>query len=287
MRGCLMLRWYVVQVDLVEFPKPWPLFYAVLGLSTGYMAFAFFRTWRLWSRGIDEPTAGRGDYKRSSLIWLSEVLLQRQLRMLSFGRWLVHLSIFYGFMGLSLLSVAVWILNAAGLLALSSTSPRFYLHPEGYIFIKIWGDSFGLLLFAGLVIAGIRRLMALEERQTSNQMDAILLALLLAVTLSGFGLEGLRLAVMPSEIARYSFIGRLFSPSATHTLAQLRPWLTACWTLHVLLVSTLIAYLPHSKLMHSLLAPVIIGMNAAEEYNREDLYWPETEKYREPRSPRG
>ncbi len=107
------------------------------------------------------------------------------------------------------------------------------------------------------------------------------------MTLSGFILEGLRLALMPAEIARYSYVGRFFSPPGTYALEQLQPWLTACWTFHAMLVFTLFVYLPHSKLMHSLLAPVIIVMNAAEEHKREDLYWPEMKKYRETRSPRG
>jgi nitrate reductase gamma subunit len=142
-------------------------------------------------------------------------------------------------------------------------------------------------LLCGLVMSGIRRLTLRQVRQASNQMDVMLLGLLLAVTLSGFVLEGLRLALMPAEIARYSYVGRFFSPPGMHTLENLQPWLTACWTLHSCLVSTLFAYLPHSKLMHSLLAPIIIGMNAAEEHKRKDLYWPGMIKFKGTRSPQG
>jgi len=234
-----------------------------------------------------ESTVCPSDSKTSSLIWLSEVFLQRQLFMMSFPRWIIHILIFYGFIGLSLLSIANWILNAAGYLTVSSTLPRFYLRPEGYLFVKIWGDSFGMILLLGLAMASIRRFMQQEARETSNQMDIILLVLLLSITLSGFALEGLRLAVMPAGISRYSYVGHFFSPPGRHALEQLRPWLTACWILHFSLVATLIAYVPHSKLMHSLLAPVIIGMNASEEHQRGDLYWPEKKKYREARSPRG
>jgi nitrate reductase gamma subunit len=169
----------------------------------------------------------------------------------------------------------------------SSSLARFYLRPEGYLFVKIWGDSFGLLLLLGLGMGSIRRFMLPEARETSNQMDIILLVLLLSITLSGFALEGLRLTIMPAEIARYSYVGHFFSPPGMRAVEQLRPWLTACWILHFSLVVALIAYVPHSKLMHSILAPVIIGMNAAEENKRGDLYWPDKKKYREARSPRG
>ena len=99
-------------------------------------------------------------------------------------------------------------------------------------------------------------------------------------------LEGLRLALMPHDIARFSFVGQLFTPSGTYTTEQLQPWLTAFWTFHVMIVAALFVYLPHSKLMHSVLAPVIITMNAAAEQNNEELYWPEINKYRETRSPK-
>ena len=273
------------QVELVDFPKPWLLFHVVVGLSLAYTAIAFFRKWLGWSRGIGEAAAGPRDYKRSSMVWLTEVFAQRQLLAFSFSRWFIHMLIFYGFLGLAMLSASAFILKASGYLAVSNTLPRYYLHPEGYFFVKMWGDGFGLLLLAGLALASIRRCLLTEMRQTSNQMDAVLLGLLLTVTLSGFALEGLRLAALPAEIVRHSCIGRLFSPPGTHTLEQLRPWLTACWTFHFLLVATLIVYLPHSKLMHSLLAPVIIGLNAADEYKREDLYWPDMKKYWETKSP--
>ncbi len=275
----------MIQVELVNFQKPWFLFQVMVSLSLGYMAFAFFRKWLHWSHGMRVSTAAPSDYRMSSIIWLSEVFFQRQLFMLSSIRWFIHILIFYGFIGLALLPITSFILRVTGYFAVSSAPPHFYLHPEGYFFIKIWGDSFGLLLLLGLVMAGIRRLVLIKVWQTSNQMDVILLSLLLSITLSGFTLEGVRLTYMPAEIARYSYVGRLFSHPGTYALEQLQPWFTACWTLHSLLVLTFFIYLPHSKLMHSLFAPVVIGMNAAEEHKREDLYWPEMKKYRETRLP--
>jgi hypothetical protein len=275
----------MVKIALIDFPKPWFPFWAAMALSLGYVAFAFFRKWRTWSRGIPQSSSDPDDYRGSATIWLTEIFLQRQLFALSVSRWLVHILIFYGFTGLILLSFIVQILGAAGYLDISSTVPRFYLHPEGHLFIKIWGDGFGLMLLLGLVLAGMRRFVLRPIRQTSNQADLMLLGFLFLATLSGFALEGLRLALMPHEIARFSFIGHLFAPSGTYTLEQLQPWLTACWTFHVVIVAAMFFYLPHSKLMHSILAPVIITMNAAEERKNEELYWPEINKYRATPSP--
>jgi nitrate reductase gamma subunit len=275
----------MVPIALIDFPKPWFAFWAAIALSLGYVAFAFFRKWRAWSRGIMPSPSDPRDYRGSAMIWLAEIFFQRQLFMLSVSRWLVHILIFYGFIGLVLLSLVSRILGAAGYLEISSTLPRYYLHPEGYLIVKLWGDSFGLMLLLGLVMAGIRRLVLRPAQQITNQTDLLLLGFLFTVTLSGFALEGLRLALVPHEIARFSFIGHLFTPSGSYTMEQLQPWLTACWTFHFMVVAALFVYTPHSKLMHSILAPVIITLNASDERKNEELYWPEMTKYRAPRSP--
>ena len=165
----------MVRIELVDFPKPWLLFYVATALSLGYMSFAFFRLWRGFSRGMEPATRVPGNFLSSAKIWLSEVFLQRQLYALSFYRWLVHMLIFYGFIGLALLPVVANILKAVGYLELSSTFPRYYLQPEGYLIIKLWGDGFGLMLLLGLVMAGIRRFVLRPAQQNSNQTDAILL----------------------------------------------------------------------------------------------------------------
>jgi hypothetical protein len=281
------MRYGLLQIESIDFPKPWFLFKLAMGFSLGYMAFALFRKWRGWSRGREEPAAASGNFSSVAKIWLAEVFLHRQLLALSFSRWVNHLLIFYGFIGLALLPLVANILDGSGYLAQSGTSPRFYLlDPTGYILIKLWGDTFGSMLLSGLVLSGIRRFLIRPVQQTNDQLDVVLLTLLFLVTLSGFCLEGLRASLLPADIARYSYVGRFFMPPGAYSLEQARQLLTATWTFHFLLVASLFAYLPHSKLMHSLLAPMVIGMNAAAEHARKDLYWPEMKKYRPAGSPR-
>ena len=49
----------MVRIELVDFPKPWALFYAMAALSLGYLSYAFFRLWQGISRGM-EPAATEG-----------------------------------------------------------------------------------------------------------------------------------------------------------------------------------------------------------------------------------
>jgi len=270
----------MLQIPIDDFPKPWLLFNAMMAASLAYLVFALIRKWRGWSRGIpDEAARQDKNYRRPIMIWISEVLLQRQLYGLSSFRWFVHMLIFYGFIGLVLMYPLDLVLRMSGLLAVSDSMPRYYLEPTGYAVMKAWGDISGVTLLAGLVLAAIRRFAARPHQLNSNQMDLALLVLLILITTTGFVLEGLRLGLAPSGVAGYSLIGQFFVPSGLSS-ADIQAWLTTCWTFHAVLVALLIMYVPHSKLMHSLLAPAVIGMNALEEQERTDLYWPDIKKYK-------
>jgi heterodisulfide reductase subunit E len=270
---------------MVDYPKPWLLFWVAAIIAHGYMDYTFIRKWRDWNRGTSQPPAPEEGRMRVAKIWCAEVLLQRQLFGLSPVRWLVHLLIFYGFAGLVALSLFTVILRPLAYLGIDGGMADIFLQGKGHLFTKIWGDAFGLSLLAGLVAALTRRLFFRAAHQENSQADMVLLLFLLWLTISGFVLEVLRVALVPDWQARYSFFAHLFVPLAAYTPDQLRPWLTAIWNIHAFSVVGLMLYLPHSKLMHSLLAPAVIAMNALGERDREDIYWPDVKKHRATRSP--
>lgn len=267
---------------MFEYYKPWLFFWLIAIAAHGYMDYRFYSKWRGWSQGIKQPVRYKGRRWGILRIWLSEVLLQRQLFGLSPFRWFVHILIFWGFIGLAFLSIAAFLLRPLDYAGVAWAG--YFLRGKGYAFIKLWGDGFGLALLIGLALAAVRRFIVRPSQLNNSQMDGWLLVFLFWLTLSGFILEGLRLPLVPHEMARYSFVGLLFSPGDAVPLSRLRTLLAAAWSVHALSALALLVYLPHSKLMHSILAPVVIALNAAEESEREDLYWPDIRKYRANRS---
>ena len=276
----------MIDIPTVNYPKPWLLFWVADVLAAGYFYYALYRKWQGWSRGITRMPKEKIPWGRVVRIWLSEVLGQRQLWGLSSFRWVAHLFIFWGFIALSLLSLSSFILKRLGDFGMDSGLAHFFFQEEGYLFIKLWGNGFGVLLLMGLMIAGVRRLFIRPPQQSNNQTDLFLIFFLFWLTLSGFTLEGIRVSLIPQEIARYSFFGQLFMPGGIPSREEVYPWLTACWVVHAFSGIALFVYLPHSKLMHSILAPLVIAMNAVEEHERKDLYWPDISKHRATRSPR-
>lgn len=273
------------EILLVPYPKPWLLFWGVMLICYGYMDYAFFRKWRSWKRGERRPLPEVKNRARIIKIWLAEVLFQRQLLGLSFFRWLAHIFVFWGFIGLAALSLSTFLLRPLDYLGIDGGLADFIFRQEGHLVAKVWGDAFGLALLLGLVLALFKRVVVRPARQSSAPMDTALLGALLWLTLSGFALEGVRLSPAPPELAQYSFVGRFFIPPGMHEGEHLKTWMTMLWTAHGLSAAFFIAYLPHSKLLHSLLAPLVIALNAVEEQEREDLYWPDIRKHRATGSP--
>lgn len=272
---------------LFDYSKPWTLFWAVVVLCLGYMNYALCRKLRGWSRGMKQTRHRKGNMIRIAKIWIAEVVLQRQLFGISPVRWFVHILIFWGFMGLSLPSVFSVTLSILGHFGIDRGLHNYFFSGEGVRIIKLWAESFGAALLAGLTAAVIRRFFVRPSQLVTEQMDSVLLFFLLWLVLSGFALEWLHLSVATPAFAHRSLIGYFPGVSHTYTADQIRTWLTGLWTLHGLSGAALLVYLPNSKLMHSILAPLVIAMNAVEEHERKDLYWPDVKKHRLTGSHRG
>jgi nitrate reductase gamma subunit len=253
------------MTESAAYPKPWAVFWVAAALVLTYLVAALALKFRGWARGAALPPAPQSDPVRVAGIWLVEVLAQRQLLQLSWLRWAAHLAIVWGFVGLSLLSAVHVALTALAAISLDGGLAAWLMHGEGRAVAKAWGNGWGLVLLAGLTLALARRLARPREPgEASKEADLPLVLALFALTLSGFLLEGLRhaLAAAPAKAA------------------MLRPWLTALWTAHGLGGVALVAWLPRSTLLHALLAPLVIALNARSEHPRRDLYWPPTAKRR-------
>jgi nitrate reductase gamma subunit len=248
--------------ESVAYPKPWAVFWVAAALALTYVVASLALKWRGWSRGVPLPPATQPAPGKIAGIWLAEVLAQRQFLQLSRLRWAAHFALVWGFIGLSFLSALHVALPALAALSLDGGLAAWLLRGEGRAVAKAWGNGWGLVLLLGLTLALARRLVQPREPgDEAKEADLPLVLSLLALTLSGFLLEGLRHAL---------------AAAAPAEAAALRPWLTALWTAHGLGGVALVAWLPRSTLLHALLAPLVIALNARHEHPRRDLYWPPT-----------
>jgi Fe-S oxidoreductase len=122
-------------------------------------------------------------------------------------------------------------------------------------------DSMGVLFLAGLAAALARRYGLRTPHLTRKRIDLLLPVWLLAIGLTGFVVEGLRLAATGADLGyspKWSPVGLFFSQFWKGAgQAEIRWWHGKFWLFHAALSLGWIAALPYSrKVVHILSAPL-------------------------------
>ncbi len=191
-------------------------------------------------------------------------LLQRRLWRISPLRGLIHCLIFLPFV----------VRFAWGMLALnwSLAAPEggwvwAMLNPNNPLTALVF-DLTGLLVLIGAALALLRRL---AERGGAAQLpglpgpDWLALGLILGIIVSGFVAQGLRIAMTGAPPgSQYAFVGyalsKLFAGGADLTMLY-----SYLWYLHAIISGAFVAYLPFSRMLHMILAPLVLAAGAAQK----------------------
>ncbi len=169
----------------------------------------------------------------------------------------MHLLFFWGFIVLTLGTMVVFLQADLGIRIMHGW---FYL-----VFQSLILDLVGLLAIVGLLMAAVKRYLLRPDRLVNPPRlrtlldDGVILGLLLAILVTGFVLQGLRIAATADPWASWSPAGRgvslLFS---TWDRTSLETAHRVLWWFHLLVAFAFIAYIPYSKLRHLLLSPANI-----------------------------
>lgn len=181
-------------------------------------------------------------------------LMQRRVARLPRG--LPHLGIFFGFLTLLVGTVIVaidWDL-------VRPFGARLLVGSR-YLYLEAVLDALGLLFVLGLIAALVWRLARLpqtgrDQRRIQWQFVVLILGLLY-MGLTGFTLEALRLAVRPVPWSGWSFVGNAASVLFTgldHAIAA-NAYVVLWWS-HAVIAFALIAALPYTAFLHSIVAPL-------------------------------
>jgi Fe-S oxidoreductase/nitrate reductase gamma subunit len=167
---------------------------------------------------------------------------------------LLHLSMSWGF---AILFIATCLVALQDYFGVPILYGLFYLY-----FMSLTVDLFGLAAIVGVGIALARRYGAKPDRLLKPRLAdsyGILLTLFLIILVTGFVIEGLRIAATADPWGRWSPGGWLASlpvlglaPSQQAILHRL------LWWFHAIIAFAFIAYLPYSISLHMLAAPVNI-----------------------------
>lgn len=221
--------------------------YVLLIAAAAVAAYGIYRRYQLWR--IGQPVALKLDVKRGlNDLWTNVVLQRRLLQEKAQG--LSHMSLLFG-CGFFLLSTAT--------IALQADVGLPVYQGAWFLFLKFTANVFGVLGIVGLCYFLYRRLVA-HTAQLSEEKDDILFPVaLLAVFVTGFLMEGMRMATMPAAWDWASFPGAaLATLFAGMDAAALGTAYAVLWWFHAAVVMAMIAAIPYTKVFHILLMPVNI-----------------------------
>jgi Fe-S oxidoreductase/nitrate reductase gamma subunit len=180
----------------------------------------------LWERAGDALKIGLGQQK----------VLERK-----FGG-LMHLAVYSAFIVLFLATCLVAVEYDFGIPVLDG---NFYL---GF---KLFVDTFGLLLLAGIFVALVRRYLFRPKGLTGDGEDLLQLLLIGAIGLTGFLVEAVRIAATHPAAAPVSFVSNAITPLFEGaSLGSLLSLHRGLWWAHLLLAFGFLATIPFSKMFH-------------------------------------
>jgi heterodisulfide reductase subunit E len=189
-----------------------------------------------------------GHHKRQSLLStiILDIFLQRRILRRSPFRWVMHMLIFIGWIGMFIFSMvfAVFeVLHEIGIGDFKLVDIRGSL--------DFGNEVLGYMLLIGLLIAIARRLAISDVVKRTQMFDWVLVLGTLIITVTGFMAEGFR----PDAITgAWTFLGN--NPALAETLALFHVAISLLFC---------IAYIPFSKYMHMLAAPMVILVNGGGE----------------------
>jgi hypothetical protein len=195
---------------------------------------------------------------------ITEVVFHRKLFGQSFYRWLAHTLLVFGF-------VATFVVDmikgfTTGYLVEFSKTFSFlsFAHDfeTGSIrpFLDFFLEFFSFLILVGCVMAIVRRFILRPDQLRTEEEDITSLLFILFLELSGFFIEGYRIA-HPEVVRAHNYLAN-FTPASANNwisfggyflsqyLRDIKLNADFLWYFHVVPSLIFFVYIPHSKLLH-------------------------------------
>lgn len=221
------------------------LIYLFLVIALIFFFYGYYRLYKYWRIGQPRDLSGHA-WERIKSVLVNAFGHARVLRETYPG--IMHFAIFWGFLVMVVGTIIVMLEADLGFKLIYG---NFYLY-----FMSLGLDMAGLAAIIGIVMAIIRRYVLRPGRLDNKPDDAWSLILILVILITGFVLEGLRIAATRQPWDVWSPVGWLIAG----WLGPAAPWQETLhrvlWWAHMALALGFIAYIPFSKLSHIFLSPL-------------------------------
>lgn len=232
---------------------PWMqlVFFVMITASIGVLVWQVAGRALLWRKGQ------RGGVERDWRVRIQRLvvyaLAQKRVHKQTLGA-LLHLLLFSGFVVLTI---------GTTLLAIAYDGPYYFHHGWYYLIYELTMDVFGVAFILGCLLAMYRRAFRRKPSLGHNWRDWWLLGLLLALGVTGFVVEALRMHYTQVQpwLAHWSVIGWLIDVSLLGgiDIQSAQSMHLAAWWLHTILVAAFFATIPVNRFLHVITGPANIA----------------------------
>jgi Fe-S oxidoreductase/nitrate reductase gamma subunit len=244
--------------------------YGLFVVALAIFAWGMYKRVEFWRQGKADKER-LSDWGKRLGILLREVFLQKQVRRFGYPA-ILHCLIFYSFLALVLTTIVVMIQYDAGhVLGLKMNLFRGFV----YVFFSIASELGGVLVLIGIGMAAFRRYVLKPETLPNTGEDGIVLVLVAFIVVTGYLIEGLRIAVIGDQWKALTPVGwalsGIFSGMAEDTGKTVH---VSLWWTHTVLTMGWIAMIPYTKFVHLLSLPTNVFFSKLKprgELQREDI----------------
>jgi Fe-S oxidoreductase/nitrate reductase gamma subunit len=226
--------------------------YAVMTIFVVVLVYGFYRHWRLWTYGDAKPPLDNLRLRLGRM--LAYAFGQRKV----VKRALPGLMHFLIYSGIVVLFIGTTLVFLDYDFYFTFFNQQF-LRGQFYLGFEIFLDAFGIVAIVGVVVAGYRRYVERPSNLPSIRDDLYILSILLVICVTGFVMEGLRLAIRQPAWAPWSFVGYRLAQqfmSAGISLEAAVQYYWGLWWFHAILAFLGVASIPYTKLWHLATSPL-------------------------------
>src|ERR671916_3299248 len=223
--------------------------YALLVPTALVAGYGVYGHWSRWRRGRPAARFDR-PWERVKLLLGHAVAQRRTARERYAG--LFHAFISYGFV---VLTVATTVVALDADFGTAIMRGRFYLYFQSFVV-----DVFGALVMVGVLLAAARRYLKRPRKLVHTDEAALILVAIFVMCLQGFLIEGWRIAATNDPWGAWSPFGNLVARASLALMSmEALLWAHAgMWWFHLAVSFAFIAWLPYTKMMHIITAPLNI-----------------------------
>jgi Fe-S oxidoreductase/nitrate reductase gamma subunit len=244
--------------------------YGLFIVALAICAWGVYQRIEFWRQGKSDQER-LSDWGKRLKILLREVFLQKKVRNSMYPA-ILHSLVFYSFIVLIITTMIIMIqYDVNHLLGLNLQIFKGFI----YAFFSVAAEFAGLFILIGIGMAAYRRFVTKPATLPNGIEDGLVLFLIACMVISGYLVEGLRIAVIGDNWKMLSFAGAAIAPIFAGISAETAKVLHASlWWMHTIFAMSWIAIIPYTKFFHMLSLPAnafFSKLNSRGELQRQDI----------------